>query len=146
MDTLAVQLTLPLAGCVEDLHLQVSAPCWAHRQKSRIRTIRLSKIKLEAIPIGNGLLFGCSARFTAVKGPKAPKNVRNSKRAPTGSRRNVMIQNVLSGETRNRLKAPGERTHPHSASLEGAVRIPTFEQPLADGVFRNLSNESIGLS
>src|SRR5271165_646335 len=24
-DTLAVQLTLPLAGCVEDLHLQVSA-------------------------------------------------------------------------------------------------------------------------
>jgi hypothetical protein len=24
MDTLAVQLTLPVAGCVEDLHLQVS--------------------------------------------------------------------------------------------------------------------------
>jgi len=29
-DTLAVQLTLPLAGCVEDFHLQVSAPCRAH--------------------------------------------------------------------------------------------------------------------
>ena len=29
MDTLAVQLTLPLAGCVEDLHLQVNAPCRA---------------------------------------------------------------------------------------------------------------------
>ena len=27
---LAVRLTLPLAGCVEDLHLQVSAPCRAH--------------------------------------------------------------------------------------------------------------------
>src|SRR6185437_6390464 len=30
MDTLAVQLTLPLAGCVEDFHLQVNAPCRAH--------------------------------------------------------------------------------------------------------------------
>ncbi len=30
MDTLAVRLILPLAGCVEDLHLQVSAPCRAH--------------------------------------------------------------------------------------------------------------------
>src|SRR5579864_6226967 len=29
MDTVAVQLTLPLAGCVEDFHLQVSAPCRA---------------------------------------------------------------------------------------------------------------------
>src|SRR5262249_30727684 len=27
VDTLAVQLALPLAGCVEDFHLQVSAPC-----------------------------------------------------------------------------------------------------------------------
>ncbi len=33
MDTLAVQLTLPLAGCVEDFHLQVSAPCRAHKNK-----------------------------------------------------------------------------------------------------------------
>ncbi|HWO36549.1 MAG TPA: hypothetical protein VNO32_47810, partial [Candidatus Acidoferrum sp.] len=33
-DTLAVQLTLPLAGCVEDLHLQVSAPCRAHHKKA----------------------------------------------------------------------------------------------------------------
>ena len=32
-DTLAVQLTLPLVGRVEDLHLQVSAPCRAHTQK-----------------------------------------------------------------------------------------------------------------
>jgi hypothetical protein len=30
-DTLAVRLTLPLAGCVEDFHLQVSAPCRAHQ-------------------------------------------------------------------------------------------------------------------
>src|SRR5215470_16356501 len=37
MDTLAVQLTLPLAGCVEDFHLQVSAPCRAHQGKSRAR-------------------------------------------------------------------------------------------------------------
>src|SRR5271166_1225861 len=33
-DTLAVQLTLPLAGCVEDFHLQVSAPCRAHAEKA----------------------------------------------------------------------------------------------------------------
>src|ERR1019366_5641366 len=32
-DTFAVQLTLPLAGCVEDFHLQVSAPCRAHQEK-----------------------------------------------------------------------------------------------------------------
>jgi hypothetical protein len=36
MDTLAVQLTLPLAGCVEDFHLQVSAPCRAHQNKSPV--------------------------------------------------------------------------------------------------------------
>ena len=30
-DTLAVRLTLPLAGCVEDFHLQVRAPCRAHQ-------------------------------------------------------------------------------------------------------------------
>src|SRR5688500_10623442 len=29
-DTLAVRLTFPLTGHVEDLHLQVSAPCRAH--------------------------------------------------------------------------------------------------------------------
>jgi hypothetical protein len=34
MDTLAVQLTLPLAGCVEDFHLQVSAPCRAHQKNA----------------------------------------------------------------------------------------------------------------
>src|ERR1019366_6456855 len=32
-DTLAVRLTLPLAGCVEDFHLPVSAPCRAHQKK-----------------------------------------------------------------------------------------------------------------
>ena len=37
MDTLAVQLTLPLAGCVEDFHLQVSAPCRAHQSKGPLR-------------------------------------------------------------------------------------------------------------
>jgi hypothetical protein len=32
-DTLAVQLTLLLAGCVEDFHLQVSAPYRAHQKR-----------------------------------------------------------------------------------------------------------------
>src|SRR5437762_3557554 len=34
-DTLAVRLTLLLAECVEDFHLQVRAPCRAHQQKTR---------------------------------------------------------------------------------------------------------------
>jgi len=33
MDTLAVRLTIPPAGFVEDFHLRVSAPCRAHKQK-----------------------------------------------------------------------------------------------------------------
>ena len=36
-NTLAVQLTLPLVGRVEDFHLQVSAPCRAHKEKKRRR-------------------------------------------------------------------------------------------------------------
>src|SRR5262249_21368470 len=31
MDTLAVRLTIPPVGLVEDFHLQMSAPCRAHR-------------------------------------------------------------------------------------------------------------------
>ncbi|MFC1826481.1 hypothetical protein ACFLZQ_00920 [Thermodesulfobacteriota bacterium] len=30
---LAVRLILPPVGCIEDLHLQVSAPCRAHNEK-----------------------------------------------------------------------------------------------------------------
>ncbi len=33
-NTLAVQLTLPLVGRVENFHLQVSAPCRAHHEKT----------------------------------------------------------------------------------------------------------------
>src|SRR6516165_9731928 len=39
-DTLAVRLTLPLAGRVEDFHLQAGAPCRAHRQKKTARSAR----------------------------------------------------------------------------------------------------------
>ena len=34
-DTLAVQLMVPTAGPIEDLHLQVSVPCRAHHKKGR---------------------------------------------------------------------------------------------------------------
>jgi len=34
MDTLAVRLTIPPAGVVEDFHLQVNAPCRAHKKKN----------------------------------------------------------------------------------------------------------------
>lgn len=43
MDTLAVQLTLPLAGRVEDFHLQVSAPCRAHHKRSGPRKGRFGR-------------------------------------------------------------------------------------------------------
>lgn len=44
-NTLAVQLTLPLAGCVGNFHPQVSAPCRAHKQKTRLDfSKRVSKI------------------------------------------------------------------------------------------------------
>jgi hypothetical protein len=33
MDTLAVRLTVPLAGSVRNFHSQVSAPCRAHQIK-----------------------------------------------------------------------------------------------------------------
>jgi len=33
-DTLAVQLTLPLVGLVENFHLPVGAPCRAHHKKT----------------------------------------------------------------------------------------------------------------
>ena len=39
-DTLAVQLTLPLVGRVEDFHLQVSAPCRAHQKTPRFAARR----------------------------------------------------------------------------------------------------------
>ena len=35
MDTLAVRLTVPPVGSVEDFHLQVGAPCRAHHKKTR---------------------------------------------------------------------------------------------------------------
>src|SRR5690606_15634091 len=38
MDTLAVRLTIPAAGLVEDLHLQVNAPCRAHIEKAAFRS------------------------------------------------------------------------------------------------------------
>src|ERR1035438_4857867 len=46
-DTLAVRLTLPLAGCVEDFHLQVSAPCRAHQQQRPRRNAGPFAIELD---------------------------------------------------------------------------------------------------
>src|ERR1700739_3418193 len=36
MDTLAAQLTLPLAGCGGDFHTLVSAPCRAHQNEGQV--------------------------------------------------------------------------------------------------------------
>ena len=40
MDTLAVWLALPLAGCALDLNQQVSAPCRAHENKNGADFVR----------------------------------------------------------------------------------------------------------
>ena len=49
LDTLAVRLTIPPAGFVEDFHLQVKAPCRAHKSKSlRIHTQALEGPRLES--------------------------------------------------------------------------------------------------
>jgi len=37
VSAVAAQLTLPLAGCVEDFHLQESAPCRAHKGNAATR-------------------------------------------------------------------------------------------------------------
>lgn len=49
-DTLAVRLTLPLAGRVEDFHLQVSAPCRAHQIKTP-RTFRHGAFYLRSLAV-----------------------------------------------------------------------------------------------
>src|SRR3974390_4973 len=58
-DTLAVQLTLPLAGCVEDFHLQVRAPCRAHQGKAPLKLERGKCFGRAAIRRSNGhVLWG----------------------------------------------------------------------------------------
>src|ERR1700722_3675930 len=44
-DTLAVRLTFPLTGHVEDFHLRVGAPCRAHQKKRRAFGARRPSIK-----------------------------------------------------------------------------------------------------
>ncbi len=60
MDTLAVQLTLPLAGCVEDFHLQVSAPCRAHQRglSPPSECALPGAPNKKAVPVSNGTARG----------------------------------------------------------------------------------------
>ncbi len=61
-DTLAVRLTLPLAGCVEDFHLQVNAPCRAHQKENpafagfRFTIYRLNNVSCY-VPLGAQILL-----------------------------------------------------------------------------------------
>src|SRR5215469_15500084 len=63
MDTVAVRLTRPLAGCVEDFHLQVSAPCRAHKQKAPREPRRLNSktphqsLVVRAIPLQRRMII-----------------------------------------------------------------------------------------
>ena len=78
-DTLAVRLTLPLAGCVEDFHLQVSAPCRAHQEKRSGRfagpsvTEKIAYlVSLPGEAVNSlGLATGRAARLTSDGAPAA---------------------------------------------------------------------------
>src|SRR5690606_41725479 len=48
MSTLAVRLTVPLVGPVEDLHLQVGAPCRAH-QKKKPQPFRAAAFRIKSL-------------------------------------------------------------------------------------------------
>ncbi len=58
VDALAVRLTVPPVGSVEDLHLQVDAPCRAHQKKNR----RLSKAPVQYKAISESEEIISSAR------------------------------------------------------------------------------------
>ena len=63
-NTLAVQLTLPLAGRVEDFHLQVSAPCRAHQKKAPLDGGAMGGGRWSAMP-GAGRVSPPAARQAA---------------------------------------------------------------------------------
>src|SRR5580658_7091366 len=53
---LAVQLTFPRVGYVEDFHLQESAPCRAHKEKGgRLQACRLLRWELQLLELGGDL-------------------------------------------------------------------------------------------
>jgi hypothetical protein len=49
MDTLAVQLTIPLAGFVKDFHLQVSALCRARKDEKGEAELNRLRLRLERV-------------------------------------------------------------------------------------------------
>src|SRR5216110_3474934 len=52
-DTLAVRLALLLAECAEDFHLQVRAPCRAHKRKSPASRAGLFYVRAQSKPTRN---------------------------------------------------------------------------------------------
>ena len=63
--TLAVRLTLPVAGCVEDFHLQVCAPCRAHQPDSRLCRRLLTTFSSTPAVEQHALLATLRGRFSA---------------------------------------------------------------------------------
>jgi hypothetical protein len=73
-DTLAVWLTLPLAGRVEDFHLLVSAPCRAHIKKTPGSDAIRRSFLLE-VPIRSAISSSSPApRRGAVSGGSCPRS------------------------------------------------------------------------
>jgi hypothetical protein len=66
MDTLAVLLTLPLAGCVGDLHPQVNAPCRAHQREGE--RLPLPLVKAVSVVLSRGRLTLASAEHFVDRG------------------------------------------------------------------------------
>jgi hypothetical protein len=57
MDTLAVRLTVPPVGPVEDLHLQVNAPCRAHKLKKPTFCDVSFSLSLHIVNVSQLILF-----------------------------------------------------------------------------------------
>ena len=95
-DTLAVRLTLPLAGRVGDFHPQVCAPCRAHRTKS---------------PLHAGLLL--AAALSRYASQRSLSENSSSCRMPLASARLHQSCNCFSSCSREAL----ERSHSTANSL-----------------------------
>jgi hypothetical protein len=65
--TLAVRLTLPPVGCVEDFHLLVGAPCRAHKKKRLPGQAALNKYKMVVLEftVGTVPLFSTGPKLFA---------------------------------------------------------------------------------
>jgi hypothetical protein len=130
-DTLAVQLTLPLAGRVEDFHLQVSAPCRAQSGRRRGHPRRP--------PTPPGIRF----RTTAVPADRLPgelRPVRCVACAPISTSTTFEISDLSSSVTGIPLRGifcsiRSENTSDYPLTAGSALQLPVTQPIMASADF-----------